>query len=86
MEMNIYWNDAGHMIKMAAMSKYGKIPLKIFPDTGWTISMKLDMLHLGLQPIKVGYLNTAPRKDQHKRLHESRFIEAWSLVFVWRDT
>ena len=28
--MQIWWHDAGHMTKMAAMPIYGKNPLKIF--------------------------------------------------------
>ena len=43
-EMKIYWHDAGHMIKMAAMPIYGKNPSKIFySGTGGPISMKLGM-------------------------------------------
>ena len=40
----IYWHDAGHMTKMAAMPIYGKNPSKIFfSGTGGPISMKLGM-------------------------------------------
>ena len=43
-EMKIYWHDAGHMTKMAAMPIYGKNPSKIFfSGTGGPISMKLGM-------------------------------------------
>ena len=42
--MKIYWHDAGHMTKMAAMSIYGKNPSKIFlSGTGGPISMKHGM-------------------------------------------
>ena len=42
--MKIWWNDAGHMTKMAAMPIYGKNPSKIFfPGTGRPISMKLGV-------------------------------------------
>ena len=42
--MKIYWHDAGHMTKMAAMPIYGKNPLKIFfLGTSRPISMKLGM-------------------------------------------
>ena len=42
--MKIYWHDAGHMIKMAAMPIYGKKPSKIFfSGTGGPISLKLGM-------------------------------------------
>ena len=42
--MKIYWHDAGHMIKMAAMLIYVKNPSKIFfSGTGGPISMKLGM-------------------------------------------
>ena len=42
--MKIYWHDAGHMIKMAAMPIYGKNPSKIFfSRTGGPISLKLGM-------------------------------------------
>ena len=42
--MKIYWHDAGHMTKMAAMHIYGKNPSKIFfSGTGGPISMKLGM-------------------------------------------
>ena len=42
--MKIYWHDAGHMTKMAAMPIYGKNPPKIFfSRTGEPISMKLGM-------------------------------------------
>ena len=44
MEMKIYWHDAGHMTKMAAMPIYGKNPSKIFLSrTGGPISTKLGM-------------------------------------------
>ena len=39
----IWWHDAGHMTKMAAMPKYGKNPSKIFSGTGRPISTKLCM-------------------------------------------
>ena len=43
-EMKIWWYDAGHMTKMAALPIYGKNPLKIFfPGTGRRISTKLGM-------------------------------------------
>ena len=29
MEMKFYWNNDGHMSKMATIPVYGKIPLKI---------------------------------------------------------
>ena len=42
--MKIYWHDAGHMTKMAAMPIYGKNPSKIFfSRTGGPISTKLYM-------------------------------------------
>ena len=42
--MKIYWHDAGHMTKMAAMLIYGKNPSKIFfSGTSGQISMKLGM-------------------------------------------
>ena len=42
--MKIYWHDAGHMTKMAAMPIYGKNPSNIFfSGTGGPISMKLGM-------------------------------------------
>ena len=50
--MKIWWHDACHMTKMAAMPIYGKNPLKIFfSGTGWPIYTKLGMNHRGLQPI-----------------------------------
>ena len=49
------------MTKMAAMPIYGKNPLEIFfSRTGSPISMKLCMLHRGLQPIIV-YSNDDPQ-------------------------
>ena len=43
-EMKIWWHDAGHMTKMAAMPIYGKNPLKIFfSGTGRPISTKRGM-------------------------------------------
>ena len=43
-EMKIWWQDAGHMTKMAATPIYGKNPSKIFfSRTGGPIFMKLDM-------------------------------------------
>ena len=51
-EMKIWWHDAGHMTKMAAMPIYGKNPSKIFfSRTGRPIFRKLGMWHQGLQPI-----------------------------------
>ena len=48
-EMKIYYHDAGHMTKMAAMHIYGKNPFKIFsPGTSGPISMKLGMKHRGI--------------------------------------
>ena len=42
--MKIWWHDAGHMTKMAAMPIYGKNPLEIFfSRTGRPISTKLGM-------------------------------------------
>ena len=42
--MKIWWQDAGHMTKMAAMPIYGKNPSKIFSfGTGGPISTKLGM-------------------------------------------
>ena len=41
--MKIYWHDAGHMTKMAAMPIYGEKPSKNFSETGVPISMKLGM-------------------------------------------
>ena len=42
--MKIWWNDAGHMTKMAATPIYGKNPSKIFfSATGEPISRKLGM-------------------------------------------
>ena len=41
--MKIYWHDAGHMTKMAAMPIYGKNPSKIFSRTGSPISIKLGI-------------------------------------------
>ena len=41
--MKIYWHDAGHMTKMAAMPIYGKNPSKIFSGIGGPISMQLGM-------------------------------------------
>ena len=42
--MKIYWRDADHMTKMAAMPIYGKNPSKIFfSGTVGPISMKLGM-------------------------------------------
>ena len=42
--MKIWWHDAGHMTKMAAMPIYGKNPLEIFfSRTGGPISTKLGM-------------------------------------------
>ena len=42
--MKIYWHDADHMTKMAAMPRYGKNPSKIFfSGTGGPISTKLGM-------------------------------------------
>ena len=52
--MKIHEHDAGHMIKTAAKPIYGKNPSKIFFSRIWElISMKLGMLHFGLQPIIV---------------------------------
>ena len=51
--MKIWWHDAGHMTKMAAMPIYGKKPSKIFSWTDRPISTKLGMKHQGLQPIIV---------------------------------
>ena len=49
--MKIHEHDAGHMTKMATKPIYGKIPSKIFfSGIGGLISMKLGMLHFGLQP------------------------------------
>ena len=42
-EMKIWWHDAGHMTKMAAMPIYGKNQLEIFSGTCRPISMKLGM-------------------------------------------
>ena len=43
-EMKIWWHDAGHMTKMAAMPIYRKNPLKIFLSrTGRQISTELGM-------------------------------------------
>ena len=43
-EMKIWWNNAGHMTKMAAMPIYGKNPLEIFfSRTGRPIFTKLGM-------------------------------------------
>ena len=42
--MKIYWHDAGHMTKMAAMPINGKNPSKIFfSGTDGQISMKRGM-------------------------------------------
>ena len=42
--MKIYWDDAGHMTKMAATPIYAKNPSKIFlSGTGGPISMKPGM-------------------------------------------
>ena len=42
--MKIYWRDAGHMTKMAAIPIYGKNSSKIFlSGTGGPISTKLGM-------------------------------------------
>ena len=42
--MKIYWHDAGHMTKMAAMPIYGKNPSKIFfLGTGGQIFTNLGM-------------------------------------------
>ena len=42
------------MTKMAAMSIYGKYPIKIFfPGTSGPISNELGILHRGLKPIIV---------------------------------
>ena len=42
--MKIYWQDGGHITKMAAMPIYGKNPSKIFLSrTGGPISTKLGM-------------------------------------------
>ena len=43
MEKKKNWYDAGHMTKMAAMPIYGKNHLKIFIETGRSISTKLGM-------------------------------------------
>ena len=46
----MFINNPGHMIKMAAMSIYGKNPLKFFfSGTTGPISTKLDMKHRGLK-------------------------------------
>ena len=71
---------AGHMTKMAAMPIYGKNPLEIsFSRTGGPISMKLGMLHRGLQPIIV-YSNDDPQVTL-------TYFTAWSnlviLAFLW---
>ena len=50
--MKIYYYDAGHMTKMAAMPIYGKNPSKI-SETSGLISIKLGMYHWGLLPIIV---------------------------------
>ena len=43
---NVYIDNPGHMIKMAAMPIYGIHPSKIFfSGTGEQISRKLDMKH-----------------------------------------
>ena len=41
--MKIWWHDADHMTKMAAMAIYGKNPLEIFSRTGRQISTKPGM-------------------------------------------
>ena len=51
--MKINEHDAGHMTKMAATPIYVKNPSKIFSRTIGLIYTKLDMQHLGLQPIMV---------------------------------
>ena len=44
MEMEFYWNNNGHMSKMAAIPVYGKIPLKIlYPGTRGMITRILGM-------------------------------------------
>ena len=44
--MTMYQYDVGHLTKMAAMSIYGKNPIKIFfPGTSGLISIKLGMKH-----------------------------------------
>ena len=46
----MFINNLGHMIKMAAMSIYGKNPLKFFfSGTTGKISTKLGMKHWGLE-------------------------------------
>ena len=52
-EIKIWWHDARHIIKMAAMPKCGKNPSKIFSRTGRLISTKPVMYNWGLQPIIV---------------------------------
>ena len=47
---NLFINNPGHMIKMAAMPIYGKNPLKFFfSGTNGPISTKLGMKHRGLK-------------------------------------
>ena len=49
--MKIHQHFAGHMTKMAAMSRYGKNTLKIFfPGTTGPILMKICMKHQRPKP------------------------------------
>ena len=48
--INVFINNPGNMIKMAAMPIYGKNPFKFFfSGTTGPISRKLGMMHRGLE-------------------------------------
>ena len=51
--MKIYLYGVGYMTKMAAMSIYGKNPLKILTGTSGSVLTKLGIKHPRLKPILV---------------------------------
>ena len=48
--MEVYSPHQGHMSKMAAMTIYGKNPLKIFSGTKGSVALGLGMQHWGHGP------------------------------------
>ena len=55
----MYYNNLGHMTKMAAMSIYGKNPSKIFSETNGLISTNPGVKHRCLKYYNV-YINHDP--------------------------
>ena len=72
--MKIFYYDAGHMIKMAAMRIYDKYSLKSFsPGTSWPSSMNLGMKHRGIKFIIV-YSNGDPELTLPYFMARSNFV------------